>query len=128
MRIASTPTFVPHALGLPDGSVLFVRVPSAMTTVDRDGSTSFTPDGIRLLDRLRAMAMATPARPTPGYIRTVRGAMNLTQADFAAVLGYSTISVKKWETGAARPGTEAVERIRRLVDRAGRRGVVIGAE
>lgn len=117
--------WVPYVMPLPDGRSVFVRVPAHMTGRDRDGSLTFKPEGVRYLDRVQVMAMDTPPEPTPGYIRTVREALRLTQAEFAKRLGRSTITVKKWEAGDARPGKEAVARLRRLVDRASRRGVVL---
>lgn len=126
MSVTTTkPKTVPYTMSLPDGNMLFVRIPATMTGQDRDGSLTFNPEGMKLLDHLRVLAGQIPQRPTPGYIKTIRTALKLTQADFADKLGYSTISIKKWETGGARPGRKAIQKIQRLVDRASDRGVVL---
>ena len=78
-----------------------------------------------MLDRLRALAIDTPAALSPGYIRTVREALGFTQAQFAQRLGKSTVTIKKWEAGTLRPGAQAVRKVADLVDRSGREGVVL---
>lgn len=117
----------PHTMTLPDGRVLFVAIPSHMTGRDRDGSLLLRPDAVRLLDRVRALAMKTPTAPSPAYLRTVREALGVTQAAFARRLGYSTITIKKWESGARKPGQQAVRQLQKLIDHATRKGVVLAA-
>ena len=114
---------VPYTLTLPDGNLLFLRLPTRMTGRDRDGSLTFNAEGLQVLDKIQVLAMKTPPKPSPGYLKTVRAALGVTQADFAQRLGYSTISVKKWETGNARPGAAAVKKIQKLVERCGRAGL-----
>ncbi|MFG0250234.1 MAG: multiprotein-bridging factor 1 family protein, partial [Phycisphaeraceae bacterium JB051] len=84
-----------------------------------------TPEGTRFLDHIRAVAIETPDTPSPAYIKTVREAMKLTQAELAQKLDYSLISIKKWEAGDARPGKNAIGRLRKLVNTATRRGLVL---
>ena len=119
------PDWVPYVMPLPDGRSVFVRVPAHLTGRDRGGSLTFTAEGTRYLDRVQVMAMETPPDPTPGYLRTIREALRMTQAEFAKRVGRSTITIKKWEAGDARPGKEAVTKIRRIVDKATRQGVVL---
>ena len=117
--------WVPHVMPLPDGRSVFVRVPERMTGRDRDGSLTFKPEAMKLLDRIQVMAMEVPTAPSPGYIKTVREALRMTQAEFARALDRSVISVKKYEAGDARPGKEVVLRLRQLVHDATSRGVVL---
>lgn len=118
-------TTIPYTMTLPDGSTLFLRIPKRMAGRDRDGSLTIKPEGVELLDRVRVLAMKTPARPIPGYLKTLRKVLNLTPSSFARTLGYSAISVKKWEAGTAMPGARAIRKIQRLVDEAGKRGVIL---
>jgi len=116
---------VPYTMSLGDGRTLFVAVPAAMVIHDRSGEMCFTPDGIDLLDRIRALAIATPAAPTPGYLQAVRKAMGLTQAELACKLRLSTIAIKRWETGTLRPGAASLRKLRNLVDQTTRRGLTL---
>jgi len=120
-----TAAWVPYTMPLPDGRTVFVRVPGRMVEYDRGGEMMFTPEGGRFLDRIQVMAMRTPSAPSPGYIKTVREALGLTQPAFAKALGRSTVSVKKYEAGDARPGKDVVQRLRHLVDKAAGQGVVL---
>ncbi|MBL4700655.1 MAG: helix-turn-helix domain-containing protein [Phycisphaeraceae bacterium] len=119
--------WVPYTMSLPDGCTLFVRIPGHYVEYDRGGEMMFTPQGARFLDNIRAMAIHTPDTPSPAYIKQVREAMKLTQADLAKKLDYSLISVKKWEAGDARPGKKAVDRLRKLVDTVTKRGLVLAS-
>lgn len=119
--------WVPYTMSLPDGMTVFVRIPRDYVTYDRTGEMMFTPQGGHFLDRIRALAMETPQSPSPGYIVTVRQALKLTQAEFARKLGYSLVSVKKWEAGDVQPGKKAIASLRNLVRSMSRKGVVISA-
>jgi putative transcriptional regulator len=53
-----------------------------------------------------ARGEATPARlyvPADIDVRAIRAGLALTQADFAAVFGFTVNQVKDWEQGRARP-------------------------
>jgi DNA-binding XRE family transcriptional regulator len=91
----------------------------------RGGDTAFTPAGVRFLDRVRALFM--PMRPhlTPGFIRTLREALHLTQHQFGEAVGVDKMTVFRWEKGILRPSEESVKAIKRLRDKAVRRGVEI---
>lgn len=117
--------WVPYTMSLPGGQTLFVRIPGKYVVYDRSGEMAFTPEGMRFLDHIRAVAIETPDTPSPAYIKTVREAMKLTQAEMARKLDYSLISIKKWEAGDAKPGKNAVDRLRKLVDTVAKRGLVL---
>jgi DNA-binding transcriptional regulator YiaG len=51
---------------------------------------------------------------TPGGIRTLRGALNLTREAFAARLDVSSQSIFRWETGRSRPARSTLKRIEAL--------------
>ncbi len=114
-------------MSLGDGRTLFVAIPATMVVQDRSGEMCFTPDGVDHLDKIRALAIATPKAPTPGYIQAVRKALGLTQAEFAKKLRLSTIAIKRWETGTLRPSADSLRKLHRVVDQASRRGVTLSA-
>lgn len=116
---------VPYTMRLPDGRTVYVEVPGRYTAADRGGQVAFLPEGLRFLDRLRALLMQVPGAPSPGYIATLREALGLTQKEFAARLGVDKLTVSRWERGALRPGAASVKAIRRLRDDAARRGVAL---
>lgn len=120
-------TSSPYIMRLPGGRVLYVELPSHMTRRDRDGSLLVNPEGVKYVDRLRALAMRSDVAPSPAFIATVRQALGLTQAAFAQRLGKSTITIKRWEAGTLRPGTASVRQLRKVLDEATRRGVVLPA-
>jgi DNA-binding transcriptional regulator YiaG len=127
MKDAKTkqPDWVPYTMSLPGGQTLFVRIPGKYVIYDRSGEMAFTPEGTRFLDHIRAVAIETPDTPSPAYIKTVREAMKMTQAELAKKLDYSLISIKKWEAGDAKPGKKAIERIQRLVNSVTKGGLVL---
>lgn len=59
------PPGIPYTMRLPDGRTVFVEVPARMATRDRNGELAFTPEGVRLLDRVRALAWRPGAAPSP---------------------------------------------------------------
>ncbi len=120
-----TPERVPYTMNLPDGRMVFLTLPAETVERDVSGQLMLTPDGGRLLDRVRALAMKTPARPSPAYLRTLRDALGLTQEQLAKKLSRSTVTIKRWEAGTLRPGDEAVAAIQRMVDSASSRGVMV---
>ncbi len=113
----------PYTMKLPDGRILFVEVPGRWVIKDRSGETAFLPPAVRLLDRLRALAMSALERPpSPGYITSLREGLGLTQAEFGEQIGVDKMSVSRWERGTVRPSDAslaAMERIRRAAIRRG---------
>jgi DNA-binding XRE family transcriptional regulator len=113
---------------LPDGRTEFLEIPGRWVTRDRSGETGFLPQAVYLLDRVRALAISASDRPPrPGYIRSLRQALGMTQADFAARVGVDKLTVSRWERGAVRPRPESLGAIERLRKRAARRGVTVPA-
>lgn len=116
----------PYTMKLPDGRTLFVEVPGRWVTTDRSGAVAFLPEGVRFLDRVRALAASALDRPpSPGFITTLREALGLTQKELADKLGVDKMSVSRWERGAIRPGEESLAALDKLRREAVRRGVAI---
>lgn len=122
-----TPEDVPYTMRLPDGRTLLVAIPASMCEADVSGEVAFGPEAVRLLDRVRALAMRTPPAPTPNYIRTLREALGLTQTALAERLGVDKMTVARWEWGKVRPSRDSVRALDKLRREATRRGVVIAA-
>ncbi len=118
---------VPFTARLPDGRTLFVLVPGKWCELDASGEVLFKPDAVRFIDRVQTLAMRTPKAPTPGYIRTLREALGLTQAQLAARIGVDKMTVARWEWGKLRPRAKAAAALGKLRRNAGRRGTVIAA-
>jgi len=116
---------VPYTMRLPDGRTLLVLIPAKWTEADPSGEVAFKPQAVRLLDRARVVAMRTPAKPTPGYIRTMREALGLTLTQFGERLGVDRMTVWRWEQGRVSPNPEAVKAIEKLRREAGRKGVLL---
>jgi DNA-binding transcriptional regulator YiaG len=120
------PQTIPYTMSLGNGQTLFINLQANMVDYDPlSGEMYFTPDGIDHLDKIRALAITTPEQPTPGYLQALRKALGLTQTQMAKKLRLSTISIKRWETGSLRPGPLSVRKLRRLVENATQRGVVV---
>ena len=47
---------VPYTMTLGDGRTVYVEVPARIVARDRGGQLAFTPEGVRFLDRIRALA------------------------------------------------------------------------
>ena len=118
---------VPFTARLPDGRTLFVLVPAKWCELDVTGEVLFNPDAVRFLDRVQALAMRTPKAPTPGYIRTLREALGLTQAQLGERIGVDKMTVARWEWGKMKPSAGATAALDKLRREAGRRGTVIAA-
>ena len=116
---------VPYMMKLPDGRSVYVEVPGCYCMRDRSGRVAFTPEGVRFLDGVRALAMPLNTPPRPAFISNLRQALGMTQAEFGEAVGVDKMTVSRWERGASRPGAEALERLRRMVARAKRRGVLL---
>lgn len=118
---------VPFTMPLPDGRTLFVLVPARWCVMDVSGEVAFGPEAARFLDRIQVMAMRMPKAPTPGFIRTLREALGLTQVEFGERIGVDSMTVSRWERGTVKPRPAAVKAMDKLRRDAGRRGVVIAA-
>lgn len=118
---------VPFTARLPDGRTLFVLVPAKWCELDVGGEVLFKPEAVRLLDHVQAMAMRIPAKPTPGYVRTLREAMGLTQKQLAQRIGVDPMTVARWEWGKTKPGESAIKALDKLRREAGRHGITLAA-
>ena len=116
---------VPYMMKLPDGRTLYVEVPGRYAEQDRSGRVAFTPGGVRFLDRVRALAFPLDTPPRPAFISNLRQALGMTQTEFGDAVGVNKMTVFRWEHGTTRPGSGALERLRRLVARAKRRGTLL---
>lgn len=118
---------VPFTAKLPDGRTLFVLVPARWCELDASGEVLFKPEAARFIDRIQALAMRTPSAPTPGYIRTLREALGLTQAELAERIGVDKMTVARWEWGKLKPRRKVAAALDKLRRDAGRRGTTIAA-
>jgi len=117
---------LPYTMRLPDGRTLCVEVPGRWVTADRDGTPAFLPDGVRFLDRVRALFMSILDRsPSPGFITTLREGLGYTQKEFGERIGVDKMTVSRWERGTLRPGEKSLAAIERLRREAMRKGVTL---
>ena len=110
---------------LSDGRTLAVEVPGRWVSKDRSGETCFKPDGVRFLDKLRSLFSPMDQPPSPGFLRTLRQALGLTQQEFGRRVGVDKLTVSRWERGELRPGTKSLNVIRSLRTRAMSKGVTL---
>ncbi|MBI5864073.1 MAG: helix-turn-helix domain-containing protein [Planctomycetes bacterium] len=109
-----------------DGRTLLVEIPGRWVTTDRDGAPLFSPDAVRFLDRIRALAGGSLAQaPSPGYLVALREGLGQTQTEFGEAVGVTKLTVSRWERGTLRPGPGPLVEIEKLRKTAIRRGVVI---
>jgi DNA-binding XRE family transcriptional regulator len=118
---------VPYTMRLPGGRTVFVNIPAEYVEYDISGEMMFTPEGVRFLDRIQVLAMKTPDNPTRGYLQTVREALGMTQAQLAQKLERDVAAIQEWEKGKVKPDEQDRQRIQKMVDEAGRRGVIVAA-
>ena len=116
---------VPYTMKLPDGRTLFVEVPGRMAVTDISGETAFTPEGVRFLDRVRALAAPLDSAPSPAFITALREALGMTQDELGRELGKNKLTISRWERGTMRPGKESLRELDQLLREAKARGVVI---
>lgn len=116
---------VPYVMNLPDGRRLFVEVPGRWTVEARGGQVGFTPQGVRFLDRLRALAWKLDRPPSPGYITSLREAIGVTQAEMGQRIGVNKLTISRWERGTLRPGAASIRALETLRQQAVRRGVAL---
>ena len=116
---------IPYTMRLPDGRTVFVEVPARMATRDRTGELAFTPEGVRLLDRVRALAWQPGAPPSPAYLAALRESLGLTQAQLGRLIGRDKLTVSRWERGAISPSPQALARLYALGRKKKESGVVL---
>jgi DNA-binding transcriptional regulator YiaG len=118
---------LPYIVSLGDSAMLAISLRAEWLKADKSGQPLLLPPAVRALDRLRA-TFSTPKNLTPGFIRSLREAMGLTQSQFGHRLGVSKMTVSRWECNRMRPSASTVEAIRSLQARARREGVKIRDE
>ena len=116
---------LPYAIDLGAGRTLVVELTPAEYGYDLDGELVFTPAGCRRLDKVRAAAVDMPDDPSPGWIKTFRAALRLTQAELGDALNVDKLTVSRWERGAVRPRLTAVRAMQQLRKKTARNGVVV---
>jgi hypothetical protein len=119
---------LPYVMSLPGRRAIALTIPAAWVVVDRNGEVCLRPPAVRWLDKLRALFSRVADVPTPGFIRTLRQAMNLTQEQLGQRMGVNKITVSRWERGTVKPSRQAVNTLVRLRASALRRGLLIEAE
>ena len=112
---------------LSGGRSFYIELPAQFVARDRDGSVLIKPAGVQYLDKVRALAMRSEIEPSAAFITSARHALGVTQPQFARRLHKSTITIKRWEAGTLRPGADSVRRLRQVLGRAAKRGVVLGS-
>jgi DNA-binding transcriptional regulator YiaG len=112
---------VPFVMCLPDGRSVFVQVPDHLISRRRGEKVTFTAEGDRFLEQIQGEALQAPKRPSVLQIRELRRATGLKQPEFAERIGYSVVTVKKWEAGELKPGKKAILRLHRLANTLQRR-------
>jgi DNA-binding XRE family transcriptional regulator len=112
---------------LPDRRTVLVLVPAEECERDVSGEILLKPQAVRRLDRVRVMAMNLPQTPTPGFLRTLREALGLTQAQLGERVGVDKMTVYRWERGMMKPAATARRGLDKLRRQVGRRGVILAA-
>jgi transcriptional regulator with XRE-family HTH domain len=63
--------------------------------------------------------------PSPGFIRTLREALSLTQEQFGDRAGVDKMTVYRWERGELKPADRSIAKIQEIREDAVRRGVTL---
>ncbi len=116
---------ITQILTLHDGRHLLLEIPAGLTRRDRSGEIGLTIEGVKYLDRARAMTIPTDDVITPGFLHALREAIGITQSQMGEKLGVAKLTVSRWERGDIRPSSSSLAAIRRLREQALRRGVVL---
>ena len=116
---------LPYAVALGDGRTLVVELPRSEYEHDADGELLLRPAGLRRLDRARVVASDVPDSPSPGWIKVLRLALGMTQAEFGDAINVDKLTVSRWERGQVKPGLAAVRALRKLRRSRAARGVVV---
>jgi DNA-binding XRE family transcriptional regulator len=123
----STAEDYPYVMRLSGQRAIALTIPGNWVVIDKTGAVGFRPPAVRWLDKLRALYMRISQSPTPGFIRTLRQAMNLTQEQFALKVGVGKMSVYRWESGTMRPSGRVMKALTKLRAAALRRGLLVEA-
>jgi DNA-binding transcriptional regulator YiaG len=110
---------------LPDGRTVFVEVPARMVTRDRGEEPAFTLEGVRFLDRLRALSFQPGPTPSPAFLSVLRESLGLTQSQLGRLIGRNKLTISRWECGTLRPSPEALEKLYALARKRKEAGVVL---
>lgn len=125
---AGVPADYPYTIKLPDGRMIYVEIPGRWVTKDRGGETAFLPPAVRLLDHIKVLAMSLTSRPvTPGYLKTLRSALGLSQTKMGECTGVDKMTVWRWEAGQVKPGRESLAALEKMRRAAVRQGVIISS-
>jgi len=116
---------IPYTMRLHDGRTVYVEVPARMATRDRSGELAFTPEGVRFLDHVRALAMKPMPSPSPAYLAALRESMGLTQAELGERIGRDKLTISRWERGVLHPTRESLEKLYSLTREMKQKGVVL---
>ena len=116
---------IPYTMKLADGRIVFVEVPRRMVQKDRSGELAFTPDGVQLLDRVRALSLQPSRAPSPAYLAALRESLGMTQAELGRAIGRDKLTISRWECGSLRPSAESLEKLYSLARRRKQAGVVL---
>jgi DNA-binding transcriptional regulator YiaG len=117
----------PYVLRFSDGRSVAIRMPAGTVVKDRSGQTAFTMAGVRHIDRIRALFMPMQNVVSPGFVRTLRETLRMTQVQFGHAVGVDKMTVYRWEKGTLRPGKNSAREIDKLRAKMTRRGVLLGA-
>ena len=123
-RPARASAGIPYTMKLEDGRTLFVEVPARMAVQDRSAEIAFTPEGVRFLDHVRALASGFRHPPSPAFIAAVRQAVGLTQEQLGKRLGKNKLTISRWERQERVPHGDVAIRYGRLLDRLVRMGQI----
>jgi hypothetical protein len=115
----------PYVMRLPGQRAVALTIPADWVLLDKTGEMCLRPPAVRWLDKLRAIYGRIEAEPTPGFIRTLRQALKLTQEQLGRRLGVNKITVSRWERGAIKPGAQAIKSLGKLRVGALRRGLLL---
>lgn len=124
-RHARASAGIPYTMKLDDGRTLFVEVPARMAVQDRSAEIAFTPEGVRFLDHVRALASGFRHPPSPAFIAAIREAVGLTQEQLGKRLGKHKLTISRWERGAMRPSRKSTQALAELFGKLKRSGVVL---
>lgn len=105
--------------------MIALTIPAEWVALDKTGEVCLRPAAVHWLDKLRALYTPIDRTPTPGFLRTLRQALNLTQAELGRRVGVNKITVSRWECGAAKPGVQAIQSLIRVRAAALRKGLPI---
>jgi DNA-binding XRE family transcriptional regulator len=116
---------IPYTMRLADGRTVFIEMPARTAVRDRGGELAFTPEGVRFLDRIRALASHLEVAPSPAFITALREAADFTQEELGRRIGRHKLTVSRWECGTLHPDREALKQLRRLFQELRKSGMVL---